>query len=84
MITTAMAMEPTKSPAGPGSKINGVKESAVVTVDANSGANSRLTDRRTASTRAMPLASRWPTSSVITMPASTKRPSATMRPVTDI
>jgi hypothetical protein len=48
MMTTARAMEPTKSPAGPGSRIIGVKLSAVVAVDANSGMVSRPTLSATA------------------------------------
>ena len=44
ITTNAIAMEPTKSPAGPGNKIIGVKASAVVAVEANKGAARRLTD----------------------------------------
>ena len=82
--TTATAMAPTKSPAGPGKRIIGVKASAVVTVEARSGAVSRRTASPTASARSMPASRRRRTSSTITIAASTSRPSATMRPVTDI
>jgi hypothetical protein len=37
ITTTAIAIEPTKSPAGPGSRIIGAKPSTVVAVEANSG-----------------------------------------------
>ena len=56
----------------------------VVTVEARSGAKRRRTASDTAASRAIPAAMRLPTSSVITMAASTSSPSATMRPVTDI
>ena len=84
ITTTAMAMEPTKSPAGPGRRRSGRKERIVVTVEAKSGMKRRRTASATASMRVMPAARRLPISSVITMAASTRRPSATMSPVTDI
>ena len=84
IATTEIATVPTKSPEGPGSRIIGMKVSAVVTVEASSGAASRPTASPTASTRAMPAARRRRISSVITMAASTSRPSATIMPVTDI
>ncbi len=79
---TEIAMEPTKSPAGPGSSRSGRKDRIVVTVEAASGMVSRRTDPATASSRVRPAVSRLPTSSVITMAASTSRPSATINPVT--
>ena len=54
----------------------------MVTVEAASGIVSRRTDPATASSRDNPALRRLPTSSVITMAASTKRPSATISPVT--
>ncbi len=56
----------------------------VVTVEASSGMARRRTASPTARSRPMPRASRWRTSSVMTMAASTRRPSATISPVTDI
>jgi hypothetical protein len=82
MMTTASAMEPTKSPAGPGSRIIGMKLSAVVAVEAKSGMVSRPTLSATARDRGAPPRRRRAISSVITMPASTSRPSATIMPVT--
>lgn len=82
MMTTAIAMDPTKSPAGPGRRIIGVKLSAVVAVDAKSGMVRRPTAPRTASSRGRPERRRRAISSVITMPASTRRPRATIMPVT--
>jgi hypothetical protein len=84
ITTTAMAMEPTKSPAGPGRRRSGRKERIVVTVEAKSGMKRRRTESATASMRVMPATRRLRISSVITMAASTRRPSATMSPVTDI
>ena len=84
MMITAIAIEPTKSPAAPGSSASGMNDSAVVTVEASSGANSRRTESPTASMREAPARSRLPISSVTTMAASTSRPSATMSPVSDI
>ena len=84
MMITDFAIEPTKSPTGPGSSAIGAKASTVVSVEAASGAASRRTEAPTASTRATPAAMRLRISSVITIAASTSRPSATISPVTDI
>ena len=84
MTITATAIEPTKSPGGPGSSTIGMNASAVVTVEASSGAKSLRTDERTASSRGAPSARRRRTSSVMTIAASTSSPSATIMPVSDI
>ena len=84
MTMTEIAMEPTKSPAGPGNSAMGTKASTVVAVEARSGPRRRRTASVTASTRLSPASRRRRTSSVMTMAASTSRPSATISPVTDI
>ena len=84
MTITEIAIEPTKSPAGPGSIAIGRKASTVVTVDAKSGTASRRTAPPTACSRSWPVVSLRRTWSTMTMAASTSRPRATIRPVTDI
>ena len=84
IMITDQAIEPTKSPAGPGNKAIGIKARTVVIVDASKGAHNRLTDSPTALTACMPSSSRRLISSDITMAASTSKPRATISPVTDI
>ena len=84
MMITAIAMAPTKSPGGPGNRAMGMKASAVVTVEASSGTASRRIAAETACSRAVPRSSFLRISSDMTIPASTSRPSATIRPVSDI
>ena len=84
MMMTDLAIEPTKSPTGPGRSAIGMKASTVVSVEASSGTARVRTERRIASSRGVPSARRLRISSVITMAASTSRPRATIIPVTDI
>ena len=84
MTITEIAIEPTKSPAGPGNSTMGVKASAVVTVEARRGTASLSMELPTAASLARPFSRAFRISSVMTIAASTRRPSATMRPVTDI
>ena len=81
---TEIAMAPTKSPAVQAIEPWALEASAIVTIAAKSGIARHLTVACTASIGHAPEFNRRLTSSVIMMPASTRRLSATIRPVTDI
>ena len=84
METTAIAIDPRKSPAAPGSMTSGMNESTVVSVEESKGMRMRDTAAFIASTGEFPAMRRLRISSVITIDPSTNSPSATTRPVTDI
>ena len=84
IATTAMAIEPRKSPLAPGSSTSGEKASTVVRAEDNSGMRMRETAPFIASMGERPARRRLRISSVMTIEPSTSNPRATTRPVTDI
>ena len=83
-MMTVIAIAPTNSPAGPGINAIGAKASAVVTVDPNSGQNKCNTLLETAVLGGKPERRCPEVSSTITIALSISKPSAMIRPVTDI
>ena len=82
--TTDRTIMPMNSPAGPGSMAIGAKASAVVSVEAPSGAKRCFRLRSMASSRLSPRTRHWSKSSTTTMALSISRPSEMTSPVTDI
>ena len=79
-MMTLPPIQPTKSPAEPGSRTIGAKASVVVTVEARSGRNRSPWLSATASSAPRPSRSERVTWSVMTIALSTRRPIAMIMP----